>query len=208
MRAVARPRGPRLSAPWGRGQPTPFQDGDGDGVGVGVGVSVGVGVGAGVGVSVGVGVGVAVSVGVGVGVGVSVGVGVGIAVSVGDGLGEALPGVVIAVPRLWVVASTARITVPSPLSGVGVATGSRAADGLGLICGVGVSIAVTGVGWVAPEWRAPKYTIVNTATSTISPRLAATSVGANIDLIESHRPFLRMASPLLASRALVGPFYP
>jgi hypothetical protein len=161
-----------------------FQDGDGAGVGVGVGVSVGVGVGT----------GVEVSVGVGVGVGVSVGVGVVVAVSVGDGLGGALAGVVITVPRLWVVASTARITVPSPLSGVGVATGSRAADGLGLICGVGVSIAVTGVGWVAPEWRAPKYTIVNTATSTMSARLAATSVGANIDLIESHRPFLRMAS--------------
>jgi hypothetical protein len=161
-----------------------FQDGDGAGVGVGVGVSVGVGVGT----------GVEVSVGVGVGVGVSVGVGVVVAVSVGDGLGGALAGVVITVPRLWVVASTARITVPSPLSGVGVATGSRAADGLGLICGVGVSIAVTGVGWVAPEWRAPKYTIVKTVTSTMSARLAATSVGANIDLIESHRPFLRMAS--------------
>jgi hypothetical protein len=114
-----------------------FQDGDGVGVGVSVGVGIGVGVS--------VGVGVEESVGVGVGVGVSVGDGVGVAVSVGDGLGEALAGVVITVPRLWVVGSTARITVPSPLPGVGVATGSRAADGLGLICGVGVSIAVTGV---------------------------------------------------------------
>jgi hypothetical protein len=143
-------------------------------------------------------------VGVGVGVGVSVGVGVGVAVSVGDGLGKTLAGVVMIVPRLWVVASTARITVPSPLFGVGVATGSRAADGLGLIVGVGVSIAVTGEGLVAPEWRAPKYTSVNTVTSTISARLAATSVGANIHLIESHRPFLRMASPLLTSRSSSG----
>jgi hypothetical protein len=165
---------------------------------------VGAGVGVGVSVGVGVGTGVEVSVGVGVGVGVSVGVGVGVAVSVGDGLGKALAGVAMIVPRVWVVATTARITVPSPLAGVGVATGSRAADGLGLISGVGVSIAVSEMAWVAPECRAPKYTIVNTVTSTISARLAATSVGANRDLIESHRPFLRMASPLLASRRSPG----
>src|ERR1700694_288024 len=60
------------------------------------------------------------------------------------------------------------------------------------------------MGWVAPEWRAPKYTIVNTETSAISARLAATSVGANIDLIEGHRPVLRMASPLPASRRSPG----
>jgi hypothetical protein len=148
-------------------------------------------------------------------VGASAGVGVGVAVSIGDGLGKALAsvgpgpgktaGVVMTVPRLWVVASTARITVPSPLAGVGVATGSRAADGLGLICGVGVSTAVTRVGWVPPEWRAPKYTMVNMVTSTMSARLAAMSVGANMDLIESHRPFLRMASLPPCEPSLAGP---
>ena len=97
-------------------------------------------------------------------------------------------------PRLWVAVDTARITAPSPLLGVGVATGSRAADGLGLTCCVGVSIAVTGAGLVALGRRTPKYTIVNTMTSTISARLAATSVGANIDLIEGHKPFLPMVA--------------
>ena len=41
-------------------------------------------------------------------------------------------------------------------------------------------------------------------TRMISARLTATSVGANMDLIESHRPFLRMAPVLLASRRSSG----
>ena len=124
-------------------------------------------------------------------------------VGVGEGVAEALGEMV---PRLRVVATAARITVVSPLAGVGATTGWRSAEGLTLICGVGVSSAATGEGWVAPAWRAPKYTMVNRPTSTMRARLAATSVGANMDLIESHRPFPRMASVPPYEPSLVGPF--
>ena len=144
----------------------------------------------------------AVSVGVGVGVSVGLGVGVAVSVGVGEGVAEALGETV---PRLRVVATAARITVVSPLAGVGAATGWRSADGLTLICGVGVWSAATGKGWAA-AWRAPKYTMVNRPTSTMRARLAATSVGANMDLIESHRPFPRMASVPPYEPSLVGPF--
>jgi hypothetical protein len=110
---------------------------------------VGLGVGSGVGISVGLGVGVAVSVG--------------LADAVGDapawvGLGETgdagTPG-----PPRRVVDSAARITVPSPLSVAGFATGLRSPDGLGLTCGPGlVSLTATGEEWVTAfgRWRAPK----------------------------------------------------
>jgi hypothetical protein len=152
------------------------------------------------GVGVGVGVGVSLGVGVGVGDDVSAGVAVGVAVPVALGVG--LP-----VPRGWVVASAARTTVPNPAPVAGVVTGSRVADGLGLISGAaGVSTAATGGTWGEARWRALKYTIVNRTTSTINARLAATSVGANIDLLESHRPFQRMASLPPCEPALVRPF--
>jgi len=151
-----------------------------------------------VGVAVGLADAVAVSVGVGEGLGEAPG-------SVGVGLGEPAD-VGGRVPRLWVVATAARITVLSPPAGDGVASGWRSADGLTLICGVGVTSAATGDGWVAPAWRAPKYTMVNRPTSAMRARLAATSVGANMDLIESHRPFPRMASVPPCESSLVGPF--
>jgi hypothetical protein len=132
----------------------------------------------------------------------------------GEGLGEAVAsvdtglgkpvGVRVIVPRLWVVAIAARITVPSPPPVVGVATGSRTADWLGVICGVGVTSAASGDAWAAPAWRALRYTMVNRVTSTMSATLAATSVGANTDLIESHRPFLRMASLPPCEPSLAG----
>jgi hypothetical protein len=156
--------------------------------------------------------------GVGVAAGVGLAVGVGVAVSVGVGLGEALAlvdpglgetaGLGRTVTCLWVVATAARITVLSPLSVVGVATGSRSGDGLALICGLGVTSAATGGACVAPVRRALKYTMVNTVTRIMRARLAATSVGANIDLIESHMPFPRMASVPPCEPLLVGPFYP
>jgi hypothetical protein len=170
------------------------------GVGGGVGISVGLGVGGSVGITVGLGVGVVVSVGLGDGLGETPGsVGLGVT-SVGG----------VPATRRWVVASAARMTVPTPLSVAGFATGLRSADGLGLTSGLGgAAFTATGDGWVAEvtRWRAPKYTRVNMMTRTISARLAATSVGANIDLIEAHRPFQRMAPSLLASRTLDGPFY-
>jgi hypothetical protein len=160
-------------------------------------------------------VGVGFGVGAGLSVGVGVGVGIAVSMAVGDGLGEVLEpvdpglgkpaGVGIPVPRLRVVATAARITVPRPPPVAGAATGSRGADGLGLICEAGVSFATTGEGRVA-EWRALKYTIVNKATSTMRARLAAMSVGANIDLTESHRPFLRMASLPPCEPSPVGHF--
>jgi len=119
---------------------------------------VGLGVGGGVGVSEGVGVGVALGVGVAVGVGVSdaVGYGFGEGVALVDpGLGKP-EGAGGTIPRLRVVVRAARITVPSPASGVGVATGSRAAEGLTLICGVGLTSAAMVDAWVAPGRRAPK----------------------------------------------------
>jgi hypothetical protein len=158
-------------------------------VGLGVGGGVGISVGLGVGISVGLGVGVAVSVGLDEGVGET-------PESVGLGLGD--PGAAGAPdPRRRVVASAARITVPNPLSVAGYATGLRSAEGLGAISGAGLlSLTATGEEWLVAlgRWRAPKYTRVNVITRTMRARLAATSVGANIDLIESHRPFPRMAS--------------
>ena len=182
---------------------------------VGVGGGVGVSVGVGVGVSVGVGVGVAVSVGVGVAVGV------GVSLAVGEALGVALapvdprpdkPAGVTMRARL-VVATAARIIVVSPVFVAGLATGSRCGDGLTLTCGVGVSSTATGdaggvTAWLTTECRAPKYTSVNTITSAMRARLAATSVGANIGLIESHRPFLRMAPVPPCEPSLARPFYP
>jgi hypothetical protein len=103
------------------------------------------------------------------------------------------------------------MTVPNPLLVVRVAAGLRSADGLGLASGVGlVSLTATGVEWVAALgwWRTPKYTRANVITRTMRARLAATSVGANMDLIVSHRPFLRMAPVPPCESALAGPFYP
>jgi hypothetical protein len=45
-------------------------------------------------------------------------------------------------------------------------------------------------------------------TRTIRAALATTSVGANMDLIASHRPFLRMAPVPPCEPALAAPFYP
>ncbi len=93
-----------------------------EGEGEGEPVSVALGVGVGVAVSVGVGIGVEVSLGVGLGVSVAVGTGVPVSVALGDGLGKAPASVEPGlgspagdgkpVPRGWVVASAARITVP------------------------------------------------------------------------------------------------
>jgi len=192
-------------------------------VGVGGGVGVSVGVGGGVGVSVGVGAGVGVAVGVGVGVSVGVGVAVGVAASValGEGLGVALapvgpvPGkaadVALTLLTLRVGATAARMIVVRPVFVAGLAIGSRCGDGLTLTCGVGVSSTATGdaggvTEWLRTERRAPKYTIVNRITSTIRARLAATSVGANMDLLDSHRAFQRMASLPPCEPSPVGPF--
>lgn len=75
----------------------------------------------------------------GLGAGVSVGVGAAVGVAA---LGNAA-GVEVAVPRLWVVATADRMTVPNPPSVVGVAIGARSAEGLGLIAGLGVTSAAT-----------------------------------------------------------------
>jgi hypothetical protein len=86
---------------------------------------------------------------VGFGVAAGLAVGVTVALTVGDGLGEAVapvdpgvgepPGLGGTVAWLWMVATAARITVVSPVSVVGLATGSRAADGVTLTGGVGAS---------------------------------------------------------------------
>src|SRR2546423_1291299 len=154
------------------------------------------------------------SVGLGEGVGLSMGDGVGI--STGLGVGVAAPEALgettaVGAPRRRVVASAARITVPNPLFVARVAAGLRSADGLGLASGVGlVSLTATGEEWVPALgwWREPKYTRANVTTRTMRARLAATSVGANMDLIVSHRPFLRMAPVPPCEPALAGPFYP
>jgi hypothetical protein len=140
-------------------------------------------------------------------VGISVGLGVGVAVSLGLGDGDTSPPAGLAVgetgvgvapgPRRWVVAIAARMTVPSPLSVARVANGLRSADGLGLSASGVALVSLTTVGdeWVTAlgRCRAPKYTSAKAMTRTMRARLAATSVGANMDLIASHRPFLRMA---------------
>jgi hypothetical protein len=164
-------------------------------------------------VAVGVGVGVSVGVGVAVGVAASVALGEGLGVApVGPVLGKAAD-VALTLLTLRLVATAARMIVVSPVFVAGLAIGSRCRDGLTLTCGVGVSSTATGdaggvMEWLTTECLAPKYTIVNRITSTIRARLAATSVGANIVLIESHRPFLRMAPVPPCEPSLAGPFYP
>jgi hypothetical protein len=98
--------------------------------------------------------------------------------------------------------------------GVDGAAGWGAATGaLTLTSGAEVEVGMTD-SWMETfvacvltgAWRALKYTIVNSTTSTIRARLAATSVGANIDLLESHRPFLRMASLPPCEASLLRPY--
>ena len=196
-------------------------DGEGSSVGSGVGRSVGTGgvsvrIGVGTslgtgGVSVGVGmsVGTGVSVGVGVGMSVDVGIGVGLSsglgetqVSAGLGIGDDGPAVALGRGRC-VVMATARRIVFSPLSvaGCGAGFGSGAALGTGSGAGLGSLASMGEVSVADARWgRVPRDTSAKAITRTSRARLAATSVGANIGLIENHKAFLRMALSLPASR--------